>query len=140
MKHAFVNVILTIVAGTAAFLGVRGYPPPAWGAAQILWLALLAVGLTFWTVARFQLGASFTVTAQARKLVSTGLYSKIRNPIYVFGSCFLAGLILVVARPVWLLAFAVIVPLQLWRAGNEAKVLEETFGEEYRAYRAGTWF
>jgi protein-S-isoprenylcysteine O-methyltransferase Ste14 len=73
-------------------------------------------------------------------LVSRGLYSKIRNPIYVFGSCFIAGFILVAARPVWLLIFALIVPMQIWRAGKESLVLEAKFGEEYRRYRAGTWF
>jgi len=34
----------------------------------------------------------------------------------------------------------IIVPLQIWRAGKEAKVLEASFGDEYRTYRAGTWF
>ncbi len=72
--------------------------------------------------------------------MNTGLYSKIRNPIYVFGSCFIAGLLLIIARPIWLLVFVIIVPLQIWRADKEAKVLEASFGEEYRKYRAGTWF
>jgi protein-S-isoprenylcysteine O-methyltransferase Ste14 len=124
----------------AVFLSVRRYAPAAWGMNQFIGLALFSIGFVFWTIARFQLGASLTVTAQARKLITTGLYSKIRNPIYVFGSCCLAGLILVIARPIWLLVFAVIVPLQIWRARKEAQVLEASFGDEYRRYRAGVWF
>ena len=80
------------------------------------------------------------MTAQARHLVIAGVYGKIRNPIYVFGSLFVLGCILLLGRRVWLLIFIVIIPLQLWRAGKEAKVLEAKFGEEYRRYRAGTWF
>jgi protein-S-isoprenylcysteine O-methyltransferase Ste14 len=101
---------------------------------------LLVVGFVFWTVARFQLGASLTVSAQARKLVTRGLYSKIRNPIYVFGSCVIAGIILIAGRPVWLLLFLLIIPLQIWRAKKESAVLESAFGDDYRSYRAKTWF
>jgi protein-S-isoprenylcysteine O-methyltransferase Ste14 len=43
-------------------------------------------------------------------------------------------------RPVWLLIFVFIAPMQIWRARTEARVLEAELGEEYRAYRAGTWF
>jgi protein-S-isoprenylcysteine O-methyltransferase Ste14 len=107
---------------------------------QIIGICLLAGGFILWTTARFQLGKSLAVTAQAKKLVTKGLYSKFRNPIYVFGSCVIAGLILVMGRPVWLLVFLIIIPLQIWRAGKESSVLEAAFGEEYRKYRAGTWF
>jgi protein-S-isoprenylcysteine O-methyltransferase Ste14 len=34
----------------------------------------------------------------------------------------------------------VIAPVQVWRARKEAAVLEAKFGDEYRAYRASTWF
>jgi len=135
-----INVLLTIVVAAAASFAVRVYAPAEWGPRQVLGLVLLILGFVLWTVARFQLGSSLTVTAQARSLVNTGLYSKIRNPIYVFGSCFLAGLLLIIARPIWLLVFAIIIPLQIWRARKEAKVLEASFGDEYRSYRAGTWF
>src|SRR5262249_11596499 len=50
---------------------------------QIAGLILLVIGFVLWTAARFQLGTSFTVTPQARQLVSTGIYSRIRNPIYI---------------------------------------------------------
>ena|SRR5438045_1124504 len=140
MKTLSINIVLTLIVGTAATLLVWKRSPAVWGAAQYFGLALLILGFVFWTVARFQLGASFTVSAQAHQLVTRGLYSKIRSPIYVFGSCFIAGWILVAARPVWLLIFAIIVPLQILRARKESLVLEAKFGEEYRRYRANTWF
>jgi len=103
-------------------------------------MVLILVGFVLWTIARFQLGASFAVKAEARQLVTQGLYSKIRNPIYVFGSMVIAGGILAFGRPVWLLVFVLLIPLQLWRAKKESAVLEAAFGDEYRRYRAGTWF
>jgi protein-S-isoprenylcysteine O-methyltransferase Ste14 len=48
-------------------------------------------------------------------------------------------LVLALGRPIWLLIFAVVVPLQLWRAHKEAQV-QEKFGEEYGSYRAEIWF
>jgi protein-S-isoprenylcysteine O-methyltransferase Ste14 len=103
-------------------------------------LCLIIAGFILWTAARFQLGASFAVKAEARQLVTRGLYSKIRNPIYVFGSWVFAGGILIFGKPRWLLIFLVLIPLQLWRTHKESAVLEAAFGEEYRKYRAGTWF
>jgi protein-S-isoprenylcysteine O-methyltransferase Ste14 len=134
------NVVLTLVVGAALGVVVWEHPPVAWGAMQVVGICLLGIGFVFWTTARFQLGRSLTITAQAKQLVTRGLYSKIRNPIYVFGSCVIAGLILVLGRPVWLLAFLIVIPLQIWRARKESAVLEASFGEEYRRYRAGTWF
>jgi protein-S-isoprenylcysteine O-methyltransferase Ste14 len=134
------HILLTLVvgAGTAYLAWERA--PALWSSLRITGLFLAVAGFALWTTARFQLGTSFTVAARATKLVKHGLYSKIRNPIYFFGSIFLAGYILLLGQPAWLLAFALIIPLQFWRMGREARVLEAKFGDEYRAYRARTWF
>lgn len=135
-----VNVILTLVVAATIGLMFRTSAPASWGTTQIIGASLVAVGFLLWTVARFQLGSSIAVSAQANKLVTRGLYSKIRNPIYVFSSCLIAGAILTFGRPVWLLVFLGIISLQVWRAGKESSVLEDAFGEEYRMYRTATWF
>ena len=101
-------------------------------------IAIPAAGL--WLVARLQLGKSFAVTAQARQLVTHGLYSKIRNPIYVFGLLTLTGIIVYLGRYWWLLAIPGLAGLQYWRVRAESAVLEAKFGDEYRQYRARTWF
>ncbi|HKU22209.1 MAG TPA: isoprenylcysteine carboxylmethyltransferase family protein [Terriglobales bacterium] len=133
------NIVLTLVAAAAAAYVGWEKAPVAWSPLRILGLCLATVAFVLWSVARFQLGNSLTVSAQARRLVTRGLYAKIRNPIYAFGSLFIAGFILLLGRPQWLLIFLLIIPLQLWRAGKEARVLEAKFGEEYRAYKARTW-
>jgi len=101
---------------------------------------LAVVGVSFIVVARYQLGKSFSIKPEAHALVTTGLYSKIRNPIYVFGMVMITGLILVVGRPEgWLLLVAAVVG-QTIRARREARVLEAAFGDAYREYRRKTWF
>jgi protein-S-isoprenylcysteine O-methyltransferase Ste14 len=135
-KHIALTLVVAAGIGSIVWKNL----PAAWTPMRTAGLCLLVAGFILWTVARFQLGSSFAVTAQARQLVTHGLYSKIRNPIYVFGSCVIAGFILFFGRPIWLLIFVLIIPLQLWRAGKESQVLEAKFGEEYRRYRAGTWF
>ena len=103
-------------------------------------LGLTAVAMPFWILGRVQLGRSFSVTAQARQLVTRGLYSKLRNPIYFFGGLAYFGAL--VALQVWplLLAWLALTPIQVLRIRREEKVLAEAFGAEYEAYRAKTWF
>ena len=135
-----VNIALTLTVGIIRSVMIWKHPPSAWTAMQAFGMCSMIAGFVLWTTARVQLGKSFTVSAQAKQLVTGGLYSRIRNPIYVFGSCVIVGLILVLGRPIFLLIFLVVIPLQIWRARKESSVLEAAFGEEYRKYRAVTWF
>jgi len=134
------HIVLTLMIAAAITIATWQYRPAVWTPMAIVGLLLGVSGFVLWTIARFQLGSSFAVTAQARHLVTHGLYSRLRNPVYVFGSFVIAGGILFVQRPILLLIFLVIIPIQVWRAGKESKVLEEKFGDEYRRYRAQTWF
>jgi protein-S-isoprenylcysteine O-methyltransferase Ste14 len=100
----------------------------------------LLVGLGGVILARYTLGRSFSIRPKATELVTTGIYSRIRNPIYVSSVIFIAGLIVTVRRPALVLLLVVIIPVQIIRARREARVLEAKFGEAYREYRRGTWF
>ena len=141
MKSRIVpNILMTLLVGGAlAYLGWT-HPAPIWTAVQAVGACLAVAGFVLWTLARFELGSSLAVTAQAKQLVTRGLYAKLRNPIYYFGSLTVAGFILLLGRTLWLLIFVLIIPMQIWRARVESRVLEEKFGEEYRNYRARTWF
>lgn len=114
--------------------------PSPWNAQRYVGTVLALLGISFIALARYQLGKAFSVRAEAHHLVTTGLYSKIRNPIYVFSVVLILGLILVVQRPnAWFLLVIVIVG-QTLRARREARVLEAAFGDAYREYRRKTWF
>jgi protein-S-isoprenylcysteine O-methyltransferase Ste14 len=101
---------------------------------------LVVVGVSFLAVARYQLGNSFSAKPEARELVTRGLYSKIRNPIYVSGGVTVTGLLLVLQRPVLWIILVPIVIIQVIRGRREAEVLEAAFGDAYRQYRSRTWF
>jgi len=107
----------------------------------IIGLSIGAIGFVLWMVARQQLGKSFTVSAQANALVTTGLYSKIRNPIYFFGGVAFVGVFLAWGNMYALVGvIALYFVMQTLRARKESAVLEQAFGDEYRRYKASTWF
>ena len=120
----------------AAFVLMQGQP---WTAMRIAGVALMIPGFVLWGIAHVQLGDSFSVRAEARQLVTRGIYSRVRNPIYVFGGIGIAGFFLAVGRPLFLLVFAVLIPMQIMRGRREAHVLEEKFGDQYREYARHTW-
>ena len=74
------------IVAIAAILWIVFSIPGAWDLQRIIGLALMLVGIGGIVTARLQLGKSFAITAKAHQLVTHGIYSKIRNPIYVFGS------------------------------------------------------
>src|SRR5271169_1359210 len=102
-----------------AVVGVLWYVfsrPSPWDWQRSAGAALLAVGYAGIASARYYLGKSFALTPQARELVTRGIYSKIRNPIYVSGGIMLAGFVLVLHRPaLWLVLLALII-MQTLRA------------------------
>lgn len=119
------------------FLATPAYP---WSAPRVIGTVLAVVGFGFIGVARYQLGTSFSVKPEAHKLVTTGLYSKIRNPIYVFGMVAIAGVIVALQRPALWIFLVIAAIVQAIRARGEARVLEAAFGDAYREYRRKTWF
>jgi len=110
------------------------------GLAQWLGLLLGLIGLGGVILARHTLGRSFSWVPKASELVTRGIYSRIRNPIYVFGMFAVVGMILMVGRPRLLIILALLIPMQIIRARREAAVLEAKFGDVYREYRQRTWF
>ena len=133
-------LVVQFVAGlTLVFISVRVLPGP-WDVVRTVGFALMIIGAGLLFTARFQLGNSFAVTAQAKELVTRGLYSKIRNPIYVFSGLMVFGLFIVLKKPYLFFLLAVLIVVQIMRARKEAAVLEAKFGDRYREYRKHTWF
>jgi protein-S-isoprenylcysteine O-methyltransferase Ste14 len=136
------RVWLPLIAGLWAFLvvfqsrsGPHGHGPARW-----IGLVLGLIGLGGVVLARYTLGRSFSVVPKATALVTTGIYSRIRNPIYISGMICVLGMVLLAGRPELLAIFLVIIPMQIIRARREAAVLEAKFGDAYREYRKQTWF
>ena len=105
-------------------------------------LNLLSAGLIFCghvlaVYALAWLGRSFSIMAEARRLVTDGPYALVRHPLYVAEEIAVIGLFLQYAS-LWA-AFLVVAHLafQLQRMRNEEQILRKTF-PEYAAYAART--
>ncbi len=129
------GVLIILAAGMPGVMALGPWTPTRVGG-----LVLTLAGLFSITLARWQLGDAFSIEPRATMLVTHGLYARIRNPVYVFGLVLFAGIILYVDRPEFLPVLIPLALMQIIRARREAKVLEERFGDAYRAWRAQTWF
>lgn len=128
-----VIVVLALLFATQA----RNLP---WTVPRIAGVAIALPAFVLFVLARIQLGRAFSVQAKASILVTAGLYSRIRNPIYFFGALMIAGVIVFVNKPWLFLIFAVLIPLQVFRVRKEEQVLSEKFGAAYLDYKRQTWF
>ena len=137
MKLNWVTLVVLII-GLSLF-GMHATHLP-WTAWRIAGIAIAAPALLLFVAARLELGRAFSVQAKATTLVTTGLYSRIRNPIYLFGALLILGVIIWTGRPWLLLIFAVLIPLQVVRSRKEERVLTEKFGAAYLDYKRKTWF
>ena len=137
MRANIVTFAAIVALGIIFFRQAIGAP---WTPNHIIGFAIAAPALLLLLTARIQLGRAFSVRAKASNLVTTGLYSRIRNPIYVFSALLILGVIIWSGRPLFLLIFLIIIPMQILRSRKESAVLEAKFGEQYRQYKRKTWF
>jgi protein-S-isoprenylcysteine O-methyltransferase Ste14 len=137
MKLKIATVAVVAVAVIILGMNARNLD---WTPMRMAGIAIALPSFVLFVLGRIQLGAAFSVQAKATSLVTTGIYSRIRNPIYVFGALMIAGIILCLQRPWFLLIFAVLIPMQVIRSRKEEQVLTEKFGDAYREYKRKTWF
>jgi len=94
---------------------------------------LLIPGLVLWGVAMVQLLTGFP----KGKLVTTGAYGVVRNPIYASATFFiLPGIALLTLTWVYLMVSAFLYAGVMIFIGTEEKQLTKVFGEQYRGYLA----
>jgi protein-S-isoprenylcysteine O-methyltransferase Ste14 len=132
--------LLTITWITTPLLAFADYGPrPVVFATGSL---LFAVGLWLLYRTHAALGAYWSVTLEVReghRLVTQGLYRTVRHPMYLALLTCGAGQALAlpnfVAGPAPFVAFALLFAMRL---GPEERLMRETFGAEYEAYRART--
>ena len=98
-------------------------------------LVIVGFSLCIWCL--WWLGRSFSIMAQARRLVTGGPYRIIRHPLYACEVIALAGIIL--SKPSWpaIAIASIAMVFQYLRIRNEEKVLQQTF-PEYSAYARTT--
>jgi protein-S-isoprenylcysteine O-methyltransferase Ste14 len=139
-RGTILRVLLPMVGGLLVLGWIFHSAPEPYGPTRLIGLVVALIGLAGVILSRYTLGRSFSVAPKATALVTSGIYSRIRNPIYVSGMIFLIGVALIVERPKLLTVLLVLIPMQIIRARREAAVLEAKFGDAYREYRRRTWF
>ena len=102
----------------------------------------LVIGLWLFYRSHADLGTNWSVTLEVReqhRLVTQGVYRRIRHPMYSALVLYAVGQALVipnwVAGPTNLIGFAILLAL---RVGAEERMMLEGFGDEYAAYSART--
>ena len=111
-----------------------------WDSFQLLGLFITSLSLILLTCARLQLGECYSLEPKAKVLITSGIYSRIRHPIYFFSSCMLVGLAFC-TRTKWIACLLfILIPVQICRAKLEDNVLRLAFGAKYSAYKRSTWF
>ena len=136
MKLNFLTLALFVVLAILFATNVQWLPLDSM---RIVGLCIAIPSFALFILARIQLGRSFSVEAKATALVTTGLYSRIRNPIYFFGAMMMVGVIVWADKPLLFLVFVILIPLQIYRTRQEERVLTEKFGEAYLEYKRKTW-
>jgi len=102
--------------------------------------ALIIIGIAFVVLARRELGRQGQPTDPGLptiRLVTTGVFSVSRNPLYFGGVCVLAGIALALDLPwVLLLLVPAIIACHYVLIAPEEGYLAAKFGEPYRRYAA----
>jgi protein-S-isoprenylcysteine O-methyltransferase Ste14 len=102
----------------------------------------LVLGLWLFYKSHADLGTNWSITLEVReqhRLVTQGVYCRIRHPMYSALALYSVGLALVI--PNWIagpsngVAFAILFAL---RVHAEEQMMSEAFGDEYAAYAART--
>ena len=141
-KNAFINKMILYFQTFSVFCSFtliyyNHFRNQPWSVIRIFGLIIAIVGYILWCMARFEIGESFAYLPQHEssiKLIKTGVYSIFSHPIYIFSSLSLFGYILFIVRPMFLLIFIVLIPVQVYRAKKEKAALKKIHGEEYDDY------
>jgi protein-S-isoprenylcysteine O-methyltransferase Ste14 len=99
--------------------------------------ALIACGNGLALVVLLNLGRSFSIMAEARRLVTDGPYAIVRHPLYLAEQIGMLGLFVEVASWEAVIIVAAQIYFQLQRIRNEEAVLSASF-PEYAAYAGRT--
>ncbi len=101
---------------------------------------ITVIAFIFWIIARVQLGNAFSIAPKSKFLVRSGLYSKLRHPVYYFSILAVLGLCIYLWNPVTMIPLGLLVAFEIFRINKEETKLTDDFGSEYSRYKQSTWF
>ena len=106
---------------------------------QIIGAVVGISGLIMWITAKLTLGKHFTMSTTPKHLVTKGIYSKLRHPMYYGGILIYLGIGIFLKSVIGLvLTIILIAPLLIYSPREEEKLLMEKYKEKYSAYKKKT--
>jgi protein-S-isoprenylcysteine O-methyltransferase Ste14 len=127
LAGTFATVLVTLIPSTIPLLP----------ALKIFALCLTATGFSLAAYVLYWLGRSFSIMAEARRLVTAGPYGIVRHPLYSVEEIAVIGILLLNLSLPAVLLIAVQWTIQMRRMHHEERVLSQTF-PEYADYAART--
>jgi protein-S-isoprenylcysteine O-methyltransferase Ste14 len=129
---------LTALTGTFASLLFFHAPPAAMSVPGLLLsITLIIVGMSGAIFTLAHLGRQFSIMPEARRLITTGPYSIVRHPLYMFEQIAILGIAIQYEAATSAILFLAQVALQVCRSVYEEQVLTASF-PEYAEYRSRT--
>jgi protein-S-isoprenylcysteine O-methyltransferase Ste14 len=129
---------ISALAGTFLMYGIVVFPRRELSpSAEVIAILFVMIGSAGSIAALSQLGRSFSIMAESRRLVTSGPYRWVRHPLYVAEEIAVVGLFVQFASIWTALLFALQIAFQLRRMHNEETVLSASL-PEYDAYRRNT--
>jgi len=107
---------------------------------HIIGTIIVTSAFILWIIARVQLGNSFTIGAHAKELVTIGLYSKLRHPVYYFSILTVSGIAIFTWSIYMTIPIMLLIVIEIIRIRQEEQILTSAFGKYYLKYKQTTWF
>lgn len=136
MKETIIKIICALVILSGSFIVIEHHA----NLRNIIGLIIGIPALILVITGRIQIGKAFAVLPEAKGLVKTGLYSKIRHPLYLFIDFFFLGVIIISGISLLLILLLILFIVQLVQSKREEKVLTSAYGDEYIKYKEQSWF
>lgn len=127
-----VVIVVSFLIGSIFFYGLKNFM------ATVGFVVSIGA-IVLWIIARIHLGKAFAVEPQAKTLITSGIYAKIRHPIYVSSFIALIGIGMIVQKYWFIVFLLVIAMIQCMRMQAEDILLHKKFGKLYIQYKNTTW-
>lgn len=108
---------------------------------QIFGYSIIIIGIVLIIVAKKTLGEFFTTSIIPKGLVTHGIYSKIRHPMFFGAIIVFFGISLIFSSIIgFLLVIFLLIPFFIYSAIEEETILKEKYKERYTKYKKNTFF
>ena len=140
MKDSIIDILSIIVLAAVLVLNIL-FRNQFNGGIFLFIISILIIffGIIIWIIGKATLGEYFTTSVHPKGLVTKGIYSKFKHPMYYSGMIIYLGVALLLKSWVGLgLTIAIIIPMLFYFAKKEEGLLYERYREKYSAYKEKT--